>query len=246
MKKFIWFCLFIVLVLPFTAFAQDQENPLEIVFSRDWGYGGFAGEIQGKFSFKVTAPDSLVEVRYMIDDEVMAVMTTPPFKYQFNTDSYSPGPHVLSVIGTLADGTEIAGPEYRRVFLSAEEANNATVGLMMPLLIGIGGITLLATVVTLLMSRKNRFTLGKYGLAGGAVCSRCLLPFSRNVMSPNMLFGKLERCPHCGKWGIVRGATPQELAAAEERYREGELKVDIDTKSKEETYKKSLDETRYE
>lgn len=246
MKKLIWFCLFFVFALPITVYAQDQESVLKVVFSRDWGYGGFAGEIQGKFSFKVTAPDSLVEVRYMIDDQVMAVLTTPPFKFQFDTDSYPPGPHTLAVFGILADGTELVGPEYKRVFLSADEANNATVRLITPVLIGVGGITLLATVVPLLMSRKNRFTLGKYGLAGGAVCSRCLLPFSRNMLAPNMLFGKLERCPHCGKWAIVRAATPQELAAAEERYREGELKVDIDAKSKEETWKKSLDDTRYE
>lgn len=246
MKKLIWFCLFFLLALPFTVFAQEQETPLKVVFSRDWGYGGFAGDIQGKFSFKVTAPDSLVEVRYMIDDQVMAVMTTPPFKYQFNTDSYPPGPHTLSVIGILADGTEIAGPEFRRVFLSAEEANKATTSLMMPLLIGIGGLTLLGTVVTLLMSRKNRFALGKYGMAGGAVCSRCQLPFSRNMLAPNMLFGKLERCPHCGKWAIVRAATPQELAEAEQRYTADETKLTDDAQIKDENWKKSLDDTRYE
>lgn len=54
-----------------------------------------------------------------------------------------------------------------------------------------------------------------YGLLGAAVCRRCGKPFGRRWWAPNVLVGKLQRCPHCGAWSIVRRATPEELARAE-------------------------------
>jgi hypothetical protein len=244
MKKYGLFLLLLALAFPFAVLAQAET--LEVDFTRDWGYGGFGGDIQGKFSLRVSGPDSLEEVRFMLDETVMAVLTEPPFNFQFDTDAYPPGPHTLMVIGILSDGTQLKGPEYRRVFLSEEESRDATMRLIVPMLVGIGGITLLATVIPMVFSRKGNFSLGNYGLAGGAVCSRCMLPFSRHMLAPNMVFGKLERCPHCGKWAIVRAATPQELAAAEERYAEDKMKVSADPAKQDEKWKKSLDETRYE
>lgn len=245
MKKLLILILaFFALTLPFSASAQDEG--LEVDFTRDWGYGGFAGEIQGRFSLRVSGPDNLVEVRFFIDENRMATITEPPFNYQFETDTFPPGSHTLTVIGILADGTELAGPEYTRVFLSAEDANKATYQLIVPLLVVVGGITLFATIIPLVMSRKGQYKFKQYGLAGGAVCKRCQLPFSRNMFSPNMLFGKLERCPHCGKWAIVPAATPQALAEAEGRYTDGENNVALNTNAQAEKLKKALDDTRYE
>ena len=42
------------------------------------------------------------------------------------------------------------------------------------------------------------FVPGQDGVAGGAICPRCELPYSRKTFSPNLLIGRLERCPHCG------------------------------------------------
>lgn len=244
MKKIILLFLFLLFAFPISVMAQEET--LDVDFTRDWGYGGFAGEIQGKFSLRVTGPEQLVEVRFMMDETVMAVITEAPFNFQFDTDAYPSGQHSLTVIGILSDGTQLLGPEYKRTFLSAEEARSATMGLIMPLLVGVGGISILAVVVPLLFSGKGQFKVGKYGFAGGAVCSRCLLPFSRSMLAPNMLFGKLERCPHCGKWAIVRAATSYELSEAEKRYSEEHTLVVSDTESKTEQWKKSLDDTRYE
>ncbi|GAB4577648.1 MAG: hypothetical protein Fur0022_03790 [Anaerolineales bacterium] len=244
MKKF-FFLLFLLMVsIPTKGYAQAET--LEVDFTRDWGYGGFAGEIQGKFSLRVSGPDTLVEVQFLMDNSIIAVITEPPFNFQFDTDSFPPGSHTLTVIGILADGTQLTGPEYKRVFLSADEAREATIQLITPILVGVGGITLLATVLPLVLSRKGSYKLGNYGIAGGAVCPRCLLPFSRNLFSPNMIFGKLERCPHCGKWAIVRSASPQELAIAEQRYIDRETKVELDNRIQDEKWKRLLDETRYE
>jgi len=88
--------------------------------------------------------------------------------------------------------------------------------------------------------------IGQYGAAGGTVCPRCSFPFSRNVLSPNLLLGKLERCPHCGKWSIRARAAQADLAAAEERLRaaqEESTPIDADP---EESLKRALDESRFE
>jgi hypothetical protein len=246
MKKLITAILLILSVLALPVSVSAQEASLEINFTRDWGYGGFAGEIQGKFSLRVSGPATLVEVHFLIDGEPMATITAPPFNFQFDTDTYPPGQHTLTAVGVLLDGTQLTGPKITRVFLSAEEAKEATYQLIVPMLVGIGGITLLATVIPLVFSRKSQHKFKQYGIAGGAVCKRCALPFSRGVFSPNMFFGKLERCPHCGKWAIVRSATPQELAEAESRYLQGENKLERDADDQEERLRKALDETRYE
>ena len=243
-KLFIYLLFAVALLLPLSV--KAQEETLEVNFTRDWGYGGFAGDIQGRFSLRVTGPENLVEVRFMIDEQVMATITEPPFNYQFETDSYPPGPHTLTVIGVLSDGSQIMGPAYERIFLSAEEAKGATLQLIVPMLVGIGIITLLATVVPFVLSRKSPYKFKDYGIAGGAVCKRCQLPFSRSIFSPNMIFGKLTRCPHCGKWAITPRATPQELEAAERRYSEGEKKMELDPNAQAENLRKALDDTRYE
>jgi len=245
MKKLYVFLLFaLAFALPFSV--NSQEETLELNLTRDWGYGGFAGEIQGKFSLRASGSDNLIEVRFMIDDAVVATDTEPPFNYQFETGQYLSGSHTLTAVGILSDGSQIMGAEYKRVFLSAEEARKATLELMVPLLAGVGGIIILAMVGSLVMARRNPYQFKHYGMAGGAVCPRCQLPFSRSMLAPNMIIGKLERCPHCGKWSIVRGATPQELEAAEKRYSEGETKVELDSNAQARQLKKSLDDTKYE
>lgn len=92
------------------------------------------------------------------------------------------------------------------------------------------GFVIVAAVILLMVGRQVLSKPGKpaalepgqqrnYGVAGGAVCRGCGLPFARSVMDINMLTGKLVRCPHCGKWGVLPAASPLELRAAEERER---------------------------
>ena len=61
------------------------------------------------------------------------------------------------------------------------------------------------------------------------------------------MVGKLERCPHCGKWSIARRAMPAELAAAEERLmadnQAGQMAAG---ESEEEKLRRMLDDSRYE
>ena len=84
-------------------------------------------------------------------------------------------------------------------------------------------------------------------VAGGAVCPRGKMPYSRHTLSPNIVVGKLERCPHCGKWAIVRRATPTELAEAEERLRtDSQEGVKDFIPDEDEALRRALDESQYD
>jgi hypothetical protein len=117
--------------------------------------------------------------------------------------------------------------------------------IIVPLLVIVGVATLVGALAPVLMMRGNEFKPGNYGAAGGAVCPRCTFPYSRSVIAPNLLVGKLQRCPHCGKWAIVARASQQNLDEAEKRwYKEGTSSVE--TPSYEEKTRQLLDDSRYE
>ena len=93
-------------------------------------------------------------------------------------------------------------------------------------------------------------TAGSYGPAGAAVCSKCGLPFSRGILSVNLFTGKLERCPHCGKWQIATVAGREALVAAEARQQGGApdgaasvLEADL---SPEERLRRQIEDSKYE
>ena len=114
----------------------------------------------------------------------------------------------------------------------------------MPILLFTAGLTVLGLGIPLLLSRKKDFVLGKYGIAGGAICPRCDLPFSRFFLSPNLVAGKLVRCPHCGKISIRARASQNQLQKAEKIYKNEEpgRVNEMDDKG----YQKLLDESRFE
>jgi len=238
---------FIVLILgillsPISALAQADQ--LDLRMTRDWGYGA-GGQIQGRFSLRVDGPDTIVKVEFIFDSEVVDTVTEPPFRYQFHTDDFSPGVHSMTAVGYKADGTPVYGTEFTRQFLSAEEARSATMKIIVPILAIVGIATLVGALVPFLMGRGKEFKPGNYGTAGGAVCPRCTFPYSRNVLAPNLLVGKLQRCPHCGKWAIVPRASRIELDAAEERWaKEGTSTVEAP--SEEEKRQQMIDDSRFE
>jgi hypothetical protein len=234
--------LLVICLFPVSALAQSEE--LDLRLTRDFGYGA-GGQIQGKFSLRVGGPDDIDQVDFIFDGEVVHTATEPPFRYQFNTDEYPPGVHTMTAVGYKADGTLVYGPEFTRQFLSADEAKSSTMKIVIPLLIIVGIATLVGVLAPVLMMRGKEFKPGNYGAAGGAVCPRCTFPYSRHVLAPNLLVGKLQRCPHCGKWAIVARASQSNLAAAEDRWaREGTSSVEAP--SEEDKMRQLLDDSRYE
>lgn len=237
----------LALVLTVPALAQDASPELEIDLNRDFGYGGFGNDIQGTFSIRVSGPDDLTEVSFYIDEFLLGTDTESPYKIQFKTDSFDPGVHKIYAVGTLADGTELQSREISADFLSSDSAMGKTLDLLVPIL----GVTVLAmvigAVVPMLTGKKGgTVTVGNYGAAGGAVCRRCTFPFKRHMFSPNLLVGKLVRCPHCGKVSILPASSRDALAAAEERYyasQQESAEVEVDP---EKSLRSALDDSRFE
>lgn len=229
-------------LLPSQVLAQSEELYLRL--TRDFGYGA-GSQIQGKFSLRVSGPDDIVRVDFMIDGEIVHTATEQPFRYQFHTDDYPSGVHTMTAVGYKADGTPIYGTEFVRQFLSADEAKSSTMKFIVPILVIVGIAVLAGAVVPVLMGRGKEFQPGKYGAAGGAVCPRCTFPYSRNMLAPNLLVGKLQRCPHCGKWAIVPRASQINLDAAEERWTT-EGTSSVEAPSEEEKMKQRIDDSRFD
>jgi len=246
---FILFCLAIIFTIP--ALAQSEE--LVFSLSRDFGYEGFNGvDIQGTFSMKVSGPANLVKVTFYIDDQAIGEDTEAPFRLQFNTDRYMPGMHSLSAIGTTSDGKELQSKVIQKKFVTAAEGGKAALTIVGPILILVLGITLISAVGPLLIWRKrSNLPLGtprNYGISGGAICPRCKRPFPLHMIAPNLLVGKLERCPHCGRVSIVSRASQAQLKAAEE----AELakaagdKGQVTGMTEEEKLRKEIDDSRFQ
>lgn len=245
--RVIWiFAFFLLLLASFTgvAFAQEQP-PLNLRLIRTFGYGGF-NKIEGNFNLKLNDPPLLDRAEFLIDGEVVHTATEVPFEYRFQTNEYPPGVHTMTALGYTPSGEELTSNSIIKEFITADEARQETVGLIVPLLLLIFGLMVVGTLVTALITRRRGYTLGQYGTSGGAVCPRCGLPYSRHMLAPNLLAGKLERCPHCGKWAIVPRASLQALQDAEALLREGSLESEITPESEEEQLRRMLDDSKYE
>jgi hypothetical protein len=241
--------LFVMLVSVFTipAYAQDGDDRLTIHLRRAFGYSA-AGRIQGRFTISAGGPHDLERVIYLFDGEWFAEASESPFKFTFSTSDYALGAHTFSAVGTTAGGVEVFAEEIGLEFISAEESWQKATSIAIPLIAGVIILTLLGTLLPILMgSRSGSFKPGEYGSAGGAVCQRCGFPHPRHFLSPNLLVGKLERCPHCGKWAIVSRASRVALDEAEARFRAdaeiGLLEQEPEGGEAQEQHK--LDETRY-
>jgi hypothetical protein len=210
--------MLLILILPYKVLAQESGENLHLGLTRNFGYGGF-GKIQGTFTIKIVNPPvQLEKVEFYLDEELIFTASEESYKYQIHTSDYPDGEHSMYALGYLADGSILESNHINTDFLSSEQAWGETQGLLGPILIGTAVLTLLGIGVPLLFNKQKNFVLGKYGPAGGAVCPRCNLPFSRHFLSPNLLIGKLVRCPHCGKISIQPSASHQRLKEAEGRY----------------------------
>ncbi len=247
MKKRIYIVLSICLLfslIPGAVYAFQESPALRLGLTRNFGYGGM-GEIQGDFTLKVVDPPAnLAEVSFYMDGELMEAVAQEPFRVKFHTSNYEDGEHHMSATGILEDGSVLESNTITKDFLSSDQAWSKTQRIILPLLIGIGALSLIGIGAPMLFGRKKEYIPGKYGPAGGAVCPRCSLPFSRPYLSPNLLVGKLVRCPHCGKISILPMASTQSLKEAEKRY-VGEGSPHI-TSDGEDDIKKMIDESRFE
>lgn len=233
-------------VLAVPAGAQEEEPALSLRLSRDFGYGSGL-QVQGRFSYRVDAPDSVVRVEFMLDEEVIGEDDEAPFRLNFVTGNYAEGWHTLSARGYTAGGEQLVSNTVQREFVPPQQTYTR-----------IGAILLLVVafvVARYLITRpRGTDTSGRkrrgYGLLGGTVCTRCGRPFAFPLWSVNLMAGRIARCPHCGKWGFMQRASPQVLAAAEAFERdleEGEPEDGTAVPgSEEERLRRQLDDSRYD
>ena len=238
------FGLLLILTCAFTASAQSQGG-LSIEFHRDFGYSA-GGEIQGAFSLTAVGPDGLARVDYYLDEQLLGSASQAPFKISFNTGNFTLGRHTFVAVGTTTAGTEVRSAGRTVEFVSAEAGWQTAGKIVLPILGVVVAVALLGTAGPMLLGRKTVFRLGAYGVAGGAVCGRCGMPFSRHALSLNMLMGKLERCPHCGRWAIVPAASNAALQQAETRWRADSQQGELKPEGEDERLRTQIDESRYE
>src|SRR5262245_31645440 len=242
--------LAVLMSVALPTFAQSDE--LTLVVRRIFGYGG-GDQIQGSFSMEATGPADLASVTFKVDDQVVGTVTAAPFKVNFNTDSYGLGWHVLTAQGQSTSGRALTAAPRRFEFVTAATGLETAGRIVLPLL----GVLLLiglvaggASILEIRRSRRSPTPLGaarRYGLWGGAICPKCDRPFSRHWWAPNAGLGKLDRCPHCGRWSVVRPVPLDQLRAAEAaELQAAQPASPVPELSPEEKLRRQLDESRYD
>jgi hypothetical protein len=224
----------------------QEEEPLSLRLDKRLGYA-MGQEIQGQFQLEVVGPEGLQRVTFVIDGHEIGTVREPPFETAFSTDDYGPGEHELWAQARAKDGRTLRSQRHKLVFLSPEQARGRAMRVLLPLLGGVLLLTLIGALGSSLLAREKRaFELGAYGPAGGAVCPRCKLPYARPLLAPNLLLGKLARCPHCGKWAVTPRAPASALRQAEDRYRTQEEGAQGLRHNREEDLPRLLEESRFE
>ena len=248
MRKIRFACLAVILISLLVvdgAFAQTSQLTLRI--SRDWGYGGLNGDIEGLFSIQASGPTDLRRVDFFIDNLQIGEVVKAPFNLQFNTDNYPLGIHRLYAIGYSTNGQEYRSNVISGNFVSQQ----SSLKIILPI-IGIVIVVMLLSALVPFLSYRGKHTnipLGaerKYGVGGGGICPKCYRPFVLPLFSPHLGFYKLAICPFCRKWSLVKVESINKLREAEM----AELKlVKHENKtegSEEEKLRKEIDDSKYQ
>jgi hypothetical protein len=246
MKRIPFIVLAVVLLaLPGSGAWAQATQAITLRVGKDFGFQA-GNRVQGTISMYVNdAGADIRQVTFLIDGQVVGVDVEAPFRHQWRTGDYALGMHTLAAIALRDDGVELAAPERSFEFVSADEGWRVGLQIGGPLLALVLVISILGTVGPVVLGRGKPFRLGEYGPAGGAVCRRCGMPFSRHVLAPNLLLGKLERCPHCGRWAIVGAASPVELKAAEQRVHADSQRGALEVNDEQERLRREIDESRF-
>ncbi len=220
-----------------------QGNELTLSWQKRMGLA-MGSRSQGLFMLSAKGPEDLASVRFTLDGAELATVSRPPFAVQVNTDNYALGRHALGATALTTGGQTLAAIPIAVEFVSPDTTLR-TVGLILAAVLGIAILgSVLPAVLTRQGKRLDPSAPRHYGVEGGAICPKCGRPFARNFFSPNLVVGKLERCPYCGKWSITRRASPAELAAAEAAEAAG-ARPSVAEAAPEDTLRRQVDDSRY-
>jgi len=228
--------------------ASAQGEDLTLALSRDFGSGGFNGDIQGTFTVKASGPANLERVQFFLDDTLLGEDPESPFAIQFITDNYTTGVHVFSAVGFTTDGKRIGSKTISAVFVLKEEGSAASLKMVVPILAVVFGAMAISAITSMVNVRKGKKlpagAARSYSFGGG-ICPKCKRPFGFQLLGIHMFGRKLTPCPHCGKWSVVKRATMGELHAAELAELDTE-KAQIHDAPDEEKIRKELDDSKYQ
>jgi DNA-directed RNA polymerase subunit RPC12/RpoP len=253
-KGFLIITVVCLLLGVITSQARAQStNQLQLGLTRDFGYGGFGNDIQGLFTMKINnPPGNLVRVDFFIDSTSIGEDNQSPFSLQFNTESYPLGSHALSAVGYTSDGQQINSNTIQVQFVSANAGTQTVLKIVVPII----GLVVLMIIVSFalpfILNKGKLSTLPagaqrNYGVGGGAICPKCGRPFPLRLWFINVGISKVDRCPYCGKWSLVRRRSLAELREAEaaELVQSPET-VRVPAESETEKLKKEIDDSKYQ
>jgi hypothetical protein len=249
MKKYSVAILIAILVsLVIISAASTQGEELTLGLSRDFGSGGFNGDIQGTFTVKASGPANLERVQFFLDDTGLGEDSESPFAIQFFTDNYPNGAHVFRAVGYTTDGKQLKSQTISARFISKEEGSAAALKIIVPILAVVFGAMAISAITTMINVRKGKKLpagAARSYTFGGGICPKCKRPFGFQLLGIHMFGRKLTPCPHCGKWSVVKRATMSELHAAEQAELDTE-KAQIHEASREEKLRKELDNSKFQ
>jgi hypothetical protein len=224
-----------------------QNEYLTLKLSRDWGYGGLNGDIEGLFSMRVSGSEDLAKVVFYIDRAKIGELTQPPFNFQFNTENYPLGHHQIVAIGFFTSGQEIGSNTIDANFVPKQ----SMLKFILPVVVVIFAAILLSTLAPLIASRGKLASLPlgaerHYGIRGGAICPKCQRPFILPLFSINLGFTRAAICPYCGKMSLVRTESINKLRLAERaELEEVDIMEPISGQTNEEKLRRELEDSKY-
>lgn len=230
---------------------ENSDEELQLRLKRNFGYSSGTGKIQGTFTLTATSSLDLSSVRFLIDGNLIAEVTEPPFQVRFNTGEYPLGVHLFEAIGNTREGREVRSNQIRVQFVTPEEGWQSALRIVIPILAVVGLAMVLSFGLIMLTGRGGKSQLPpgaqrNYGFLGGAICPKCSRPFPLHLYGLNLLTRKLDRCPYCGKWSLVRPATLHELSLAEEAEKQAAFGIrGTAPAGEDETLRKELEDSRY-
>lgn len=140
------FCALMATAFTLGVKAQSSNN-ITIKLSRDFGYSSIGtNEIQGLFSITSSASMELNSVIYYIDNDVLGEVLSKPYKFQFTTDDFLEGQHIIFGEGKSEAGEVLRSQQITVTFISAAASRESMLKLIIPIL----GFTLLVSILAVL------------------------------------------------------------------------------------------------
>lgn len=216
----------------------DTEESLTLSLRRNFGYS-LGGQMQGTYTIRVEGPDDLQSVTFLLDGEVIGEDLVAPFSLAFNTRDYSEGIHRFGAVAHTEDGAQLQAATLSRQFVATSAVTIAVLAVVV--------LAIAFRVGSYVIARRAGSRGATFGYLGGAVCPNCGRAFGIHWWSLRLGLGRLDRCPNCGKWNMVRRASAEALVAAEDRQGEKYRGQDNPGSSSDgEALRRRIEESRYD